>query len=105
MDEKSHANILINNISYKTLIDSKPLRIRFDEIDGFIKIYDRTRYLTLLGSKMYDTISNRVRYFISLKSCTTYGFSHYFGKIKVDSFDYLPKKRRLTLHNVTILTV
>ena len=28
---------------------SKPLRIRFDEIDGFIKIYDGIRYLVLFG--------------------------------------------------------
>ena len=26
---------------------AKPLRIRFDEIDGFIKIYDGIRYLIL----------------------------------------------------------
>ena len=51
IDEKSHENILIYNISYKTLIDQKPLRIIFDQIDGFIIIYDGTRYLTLFGSK------------------------------------------------------
>ena len=38
MDEKPHENILIYDISYKTLIDSKPLRIRLDKIDGFIRI-------------------------------------------------------------------
>ena len=42
LEEKSYKNILVYNISYKTLIDSKPLRIRFDKIDGFIKIYDET---------------------------------------------------------------
>ena len=36
MDEKSYQNILVYNISYKTLIDAKPLRIRFDKIDEFI---------------------------------------------------------------------
>ena len=51
IDEKLHENILIYNISYKTLIDSKLLRIRFDKIDGFIRIYDETRYLTLFGSE------------------------------------------------------
>ena len=50
----SHENILISDISYKTLIDQKPLPIRFDKIDGFIKIYDRTRYLTLLGSEKIE---------------------------------------------------
>ena len=45
-DEKSHKNILIYGISYKTLIVSKPLRIRLDKIDGFIRIYNTTKYLT-----------------------------------------------------------
>ena len=29
IDEKSHKNILIYNIKYKTLIDSKPVQSRF----------------------------------------------------------------------------
>ena len=44
IDEKSNENILIYNFSYKTLIGSKPLCIRFDKIDGFIRIYDGIRY-------------------------------------------------------------
>ena len=42
---KTYINILIYDISYKTYMGSKPLCIRFHEIDGFIKIYDRIRYL------------------------------------------------------------
>ena len=56
IDEKSDKNILIYDISYKILIGSKPLRIRFDKIDGVIRIYDRTRYLTLFSSEKYDAI-------------------------------------------------
>ena len=52
IDEKSHENILIYNISYKNLIGSKPLRIRLDKIDRIIRIYDGTRYLTLLALKI-----------------------------------------------------
>ena len=44
----------------KTLIDSKPLWIRFDEIDGIIRIYDGTRYLTLFRTKIYHTIYDRI---------------------------------------------
>ena len=33
IDEKLHENILIYGISYETLIEAKPLRIRFDKID------------------------------------------------------------------------
>ena len=67
IDEKSHENILIYNISYKTLIDPKPLGIRFDIIDGFIRIYDGTRYLTSFDSKIFEAISNKSRYLINLK--------------------------------------
>ena len=91
---------MIYDISYKTLIDSKPLRIRFNKTDGFIRIYDSTRYLTLHGSEKYDAIYNRIRYLLSLKSGITYIFSHYFAKIKVDSYDFLPNEKILTLYNV-----
>ena len=57
--EKLHENILIYDISYKTLIGPKPLRIRFDKIDEFIKIYDRTRLLTLFGSEIYGAIYDK----------------------------------------------
>ena len=47
IDEKPYENILVYNSSYKSLIDSKPLRISLGKIDGFIRAYDGTRYLTL----------------------------------------------------------
>ena len=50
LDEKSHENILFYDIQYKTLIGTKPLRISFDKINGFIRIYDRARYLVLFGA-------------------------------------------------------
>ena len=94
IDEKSHGNILIYDISYKILIGPKPLRVRFFKIDGIIRIYDGTRYLTLFGSEKYEAIYSRIRCPISQKSGITYIFSHYFAKIKVDSYD--------SLHNVII---
>ena len=66
--EKSHENILIYDILYKNLIGLKPLRIRFGKIDGFIKIYDGTRYLVLFFSEKYDVIYKRIRYLLSLKT-------------------------------------
>ena len=94
IEGKTHENILIYDISCKTLIDSKPLRIRFDKIDGFIIIYDGTRYLILFGSEKHDNIYNRIIYFIALKSGITYTFYHHFAKIIVDSDDFLPIKER-----------
>ena len=66
------------------------MRIRFDKIDGYIEIYDGTRYLTLFDTEKYDAIYNKIRYLIPLKGGMTYIFSHYFVKIKVDSYDSLP---------------
>ena len=76
IDEKSYKNILVYNISYKTLIDAKPLRIRISKIDGFIRVYKGTRYLVLFRSEKNDSIYNRIRYFISAKSGITYIISH-----------------------------
>ena len=77
IDEKSYKNILIYDISCNSLIVLKPLWTRFDKIDGFIRIYDGTRYLTLFGSEKYVAIYEKIRYLISLKSGITYTFSHY----------------------------
>ena len=61
------------------------------------------RYSTLFGSENYDTVYNRIRYLVSLKSGITYIFSHNFAKIKVDFYDSFAIQKILTLHNVIIL--
>ena len=58
---------MIYNISYKTLIGPKPLRIRFDKIDEFIRFYGESKYLVLLGHEKYYAIYNKTRYFISIE--------------------------------------
>ena len=103
IDKKPHKTILIYVISYTILISQKPLRIRFDKRNGFIRIYDGTRYLLLFGSEKYDDIFNRIKYLISLKSSITYVFSHYYAKTNVDFYNCLPIEKVLTLHNVVIL--
>ena len=49
LDEKlykeKYENIFIYDISYKTSTGAKPLRIRFDKIDGFIKVHHEIRCL------------------------------------------------------------
>ena len=51
INKNSNENTLIYDTSFKTLIGSKSLQIRFDKIDGIIRIFDGTRYLTLFGTK------------------------------------------------------
>ena len=73
---------MIYDVSYKTLMDQKPLCIRFDKIDRFIRIYEGTRYLAFFGSEKYDTIYDRIRYLLILKSGITYIFVTILQKSK-----------------------
>ena len=58
--------------------------IRFNKIDGFIKIDDKIRSISII---LFD-------YSYCDKIC---------DKIRIDSFDSLPIKKILTFHNVIIL--
>ena len=55
--EKSYENILFYRISYKTLIGAKPLYIRFNKIDGFIRVYDGVIYLVLFGAEQMTSFT------------------------------------------------
>ena len=61
-----YENILVYNISCKNLI-AKPLGIRFNKIDEFVRVYDEAWYFVLFGSETYDSIYNRIRYLINVK--------------------------------------
>ena len=74
---------MVYDISYKNLIGAKPLHIRFDEVHGFIRVYDGTRYLVIFGREKYDAIYNRIRY-LNQKSGITYVISYNYPRIKVD---------------------
>ena len=89
VDEKSYENILVYNISYENFIASKPLPIRFNKVDVFIRAYDGIRYLVWFGKEKYDSIYNRIRYLICVRSRNTYVVSHNYANIKVHSFDSL----------------
>ena len=49
LDKNSYKNILVYDISYKTLIGAKLLHISFDQVDGFIRVYYGIRYSVLVG--------------------------------------------------------
>ena len=68
LDEKSYENILIDDISCKTFMGAKPLRIWFEKIDRFIKTYDGIRYLVLFASERYYVIYDRINYLVSEKA-------------------------------------
>ena len=82
---------------------AKHLQIRFDKLDGFIRVYNRTRYLVLLRAEKNNFIYIRIRYLIAVKRRITYIIFYNYAKIKVDSYDSLPLEKILTFYNVTIL--
>ena len=65
------------------------MRIRFDKIDGFIRIYDGTRYLKLFDTEKYEPIFDRIIYqvyisglYISVKSGIAISFLTILQKLK-----------------------
>ena len=74
------------------MIIAKPLCIRFDKIDGFIRVYDGTRYLELEKIILFITGLNILK---EKKSSITYVISYNYAKIKVDLYDSLPLEKIL----------
>ena len=79
-------NILIYDISYKTFLGAKPLRIRFD---------DGTRYLALFGLKWYDAIYDKIKYLISRKSGIKYSINDNFPRIRIDSYNFFTYRKSI----------
>ena len=46
---------------------TKPLHISFGKVDGFIRVYDGTKYFVLFELEKHDSIYNRIRSLISKK--------------------------------------
>ena len=100
---KKYENILSYDISYETIVCAKPLRIRFDEIDGFIKIYDEIIYLVSRDYERYNAIYDGIQYFINEKGGIINSIKHNFAGIRIDWYNSLPTEKMLTCHNVIIL--
>ena len=86
---------MVYDIACKAMMGAKPLQIRFDKVDGFIRVYDRTRYLVLLGAEKCNLIYTRKRYLIAVNSGITYVITDNYAKIKVDSYDSLPQEKNI----------
>ena len=44
----------------RILISTNLLRIRFDKVDGLIRVYDEIRYLVLFDPEKYDAINDEI---------------------------------------------
>ena len=81
----------------------KPLHVSFDKMDGFIKIYDGTRYLVSFGPERYNGVYDRIRYLTIEKSGIKYRISHNFTRIRIDLYNPLPIEKTLMFQNFIIL--
>ena len=71
----------------------------FGKVDGFIRVYNRTRHLVLFSSEKYDVNYNGIRYLVGVKSGIKYVFSHNYARINFNSYYSLNLKKTLTFHN------
>ena len=102
--KKLYENISAYNISYKSPTCPKPLRIKFDKINGFIiSIDDKIKPLVLFDYGLFDKICDKIKYLISKKGGITNSINHNFRKIRIDLYNSLPVKKILTFHNVITL--
>ena len=103
LDKKLYKNISVYNISYKTPTGPKPLRIRFNKIDGFIIALDsKNKHLILFDDGLFNKICDKVKYFFSKESGIPNSINHNFGKIRIDSSNSLPIKKIVTFHVIIL---
>ena len=67
INEKVYKNILIYNILYRALIGPKPQHIRFDKINGFIRVYNVTLW-NFNDMQYYLALKNMMSFTIGLDS-------------------------------------
>ena len=104
LDKNLFENILVYDISYKPSTGPKPLRIRFDKIDGFIRVRgSEFTYLVLFDYGLFDKICDGIKYLISEKCSIGDSIIYFFGRIRIDSSNYLPIEETLNFHNIITL--
>ena len=79
LNKRSYENILTYYVANKTSYSEKPLHIIFGEVDGYLRKYDRTKYLTLFPPDgKYGIMFERIKYHISQESNNSDGYYHMF---------------------------
>ena len=58
------------------------------------KLYENTYENILMYVISYKAVYSGVRYLISEKAGVTYSINHNFAKVKIDSYNSLPKKKQ-----------
>ena len=104
LDEKLYENNLVYDIPYKTFMSPKPLHIRFDKLNGFVRVRgNEFRHLLLFDYGLFDEDDDKIKYLISEESGFTDNINHNFGVIRIDSYNFLPIEKILSFSNIIIL--
>ena len=68
--------------------------IKCGKIDGFIMVFDcKIKHLVLFDYELLHKICDKIKYVISKKSGSKNSINYNFGKIKIDSCNFLPIKK------------
>ena len=68
----------------------KPMGVRFDKINGFIRICGgEFRHLVLFDCGLFGTFFDKIKYLICEKIGITYSINHNFEEIRIDSYNSL----------------
>ena len=78
------------------------MSVNFDEIDKFIKTYDRIKYLGLFDYGWFERFCNRIKYLVSDKNGITDSINHNFERIRIASYNSLLIEKIFTFHNVKL---
>ena len=88
LDKNLYQNVSVYNISYKTSTRPRPLRIRFDKIDGFVMALDgKIKHLVLFDYGLFDKICNKIKLLIPKESGITNDINHSFEGIRIVSYN------------------
>ena len=68
-----------------------------------VRVSGGARYLVLYESKEYDSIYNKIRYLVSVKSGITYIISQNYSKMKDDLHSSLPLEETMTFYVIILI--
>ena len=85
LGEKWYEHISVYDISRKISTGPKPLSLRLDRIDEFIRVCGGVCiYLVLSNHGLFDQICDKIKHLMGEKRCITDSINHNFGKIRND---------------------
>ena len=118
LDEKSYKNILIYDIGYVRVKDSKyviinsvnPLYLIFNRVNGYVEEIYENKYLTLVPTNAsqekinkWEELWSKIRDLIRSITKMSDGYDEKYMKFKFNSDDELPLNKTIEIPSMTIV--